>query len=83
MGAYCPDFMVCSQKFAFLPENEAWHSGESQINMPLLQLPGTHESEEETFEPDLEGKYCLYQTEQCADFFLLKHSTIQKCCQNT
>ena len=36
--------------------------------MPLLQLPDTHETEKETVEPDLEGKHCLYQTEQCVDF---------------
>ena len=36
--------------------------------MSLLQLPDTHEIEEETVEPDFEGKHCLYQTEQCEDF---------------
>ena len=43
--------------------------------MPLLQLPDTHETEEETVEPDLEGKHCLYQTQHCVwTLILLKHA---------
>ena len=52
--------------------------------MLLLQLPDTQEREEETVEPDLEGKY---QTEWCVNFGFSKtrmqHCTIQKVCQKT